>query len=142
MRLVFSIIIGLLVTLLATLIIAVVPIPWLQIFGPNIYIVPLFYGSLIGGYIAQKYWWLSGIIIGNIAEICFLLLMIMMGAANYGIVKGAETAVRMLPNMWWEIIRVILACIAGAYLGQFFARLARKKGTKNKQLTCAQIGET
>lgn len=127
MRLVSSIIAGVLVALLATLIVAVVPIPWLQIFGPITYNIPLSYGGIVGGYIAQKHWWLSGIIIGVTTAICLLLFMIMMGAANLGLAKGAEMTMQMRPSMWWDIIQKMLLCIAGAYLGHFFARLTRKK---------------
>jgi hypothetical protein len=127
MRIIASIIAGVLVALLVALIVAIVPIPWLQIFGPITYNIPLFYGSIVGGYIAWKYWWLSGIITGTITGIALLLFMAMIGAANFGIVKGAEMSLQVWPNMWWEMIVTLLACIAGAYLGQFFAGLAKKR---------------
>ena len=126
-RLTLSVIAGVLVALLVTFIVAVVPIPWLQIFGPITHNIPLFCGGIVGGYIAQKHWWLSGIIIGITAAICLLLFMIMMGAANFGLAKSAEMAVQMRPSMWWEIIQEMSLCIAGACLGHFFARLIRKK---------------
>ena len=127
MRLAFSIITGVLAAFLVTLIVAVVPTPWLQMLGPFTYLIPPLCGGFVGGYIVQKCWWLAGIIIGIVTETCLLLFMIMIAAANFGLSKGAEMAGQVLPDMWWESIQKILLCIAGAYLGQFFARMVKKR---------------